>query len=344
MLPYGCRDVPPEPAWKSTFCLLAFSTLVSHHWEQLNTSTPDPHQAVQNQADESPSSLRSDLIFLLKTSRPGFWLTAMWFYLLPVSQQQVFGTGRFWIGLVFVTLPFGLLIYGWNDIMDAEIDRLNVRKDTFLFGARGTDQQLRKLPWLIAGTHLGIALFFVWLEGWRMVPWYAALAGAVAVYNWPRFGFKNFPIVDMLNQLGYLLVFWLSSTLNHLPQLPWPTFLFGGLFAMHSHLLGEIMDVAVDQQGGRRTTAVVFGVIPAKCIIVALLALEGWLVLHFFRGQVAGWFLLLGALWFSIDTFVLFKERAYPLWLTRWYLAAWNLMAIGSGWWVWSRGALSCLR
>jgi 4-hydroxybenzoate polyprenyltransferase len=32
----------------------------------------------------------------------------------------------------------GLLIYGWNDIVDYEADRLNPRKGTFLFGARGT--------------------------------------------------------------------------------------------------------------------------------------------------------------------------------------------------------------
>ncbi|MDB6035634.1 MAG: hypothetical protein JWM16_5972 [Verrucomicrobiales bacterium] len=291
-----------------------------------------------------PPSLARGFIFLLKTSRPGFWLTAIWFYLLPVSQQHVFGSSRFWIGILFVTFPFGLLIYGWNDIMDAEIDRLNARKDTFLFGARGTKDQLRKLPWFIAATQIAFAMLFVQLEGWRMLVWYSALVGAVAIYNWPRIGFKNFPVVDMVNQLGYLLVFWLSSTLNQLPPLPWQTCVFGGLFAMHSHVLGEIMDVDIDREGGRRTTAVVVGVTPSKCIIAAFLIFESWLILHFFRDPVVGWFLLLGALWFVVDAFVLFKSRAYPLWLTRWFLTGWNLMAIGSGWWVWSTGALSRLR
>jgi 4-hydroxybenzoate polyprenyltransferase len=31
-------------------------------------------------------------------------------------------------------------------------------------------------------------------------------------------------------------------------------FVFGALFAMHSHLFGQIMDVAPDRLAGRRTT------------------------------------------------------------------------------------------
>ena len=228
--------------------------------------------------------------------------------------------------------------------MDADLDRGNQRKDTFLFGARGTREQLRKLPWTIAIVHIAFAIIFVRLEGWGMLAWYAALIGATALYNLPRFGFKRFPIVDVLNQLAYVLVFWLSSTLNQVPQLPWATYLFGGLFAMHSHLLGEIMDVEIDRQGGRRTTAAVIGIVPAKCLIILLLAFESWLVLHFFNDLVVGSFLILGAAWFLADAFVLFKSRVYPLWLTRCFLMGWNIMAFGSAWWVWSTGALSRLR
>ena len=54
--------------------------------------------------------------------------------------------------------------------------------------------------------------------------------------------------------------------------------------------------------------------------------------------------LFLGALWFLADAFVLFKSRIYPLWLTRCFLIGWNIMALGSAWWVWSTGALSRLR
>jgi len=93
----------------------------------------------------------SQASFLLKTSRPGLWATSVWFYLLPLGRHQVFHRTGFWLGLLYVTLPLGLLLYGWNDIADAEVDHLNPRKGTFLFGARGSREQLRRLP-------LGIAL------------------------------------------------------------------------------------------------------------------------------------------------------------------------------------------
>ena len=120
----------------------------------------------------------STLRFVLQAARPGFWLTAIWFYLLPVAQQPVWNSPAFWLGVFFVSFPFGLLIYGWNDIVDRENDRRNARKGSFLFGARGTDEQLRRLPWIIALVHLPfVILFAVWL-GPQMLGWYAALIGA----------------------------------------------------------------------------------------------------------------------------------------------------------------------
>ncbi len=57
--------------------------------------------------------------------------------MLPLSQRDVFHSVAFWLGALYVTFPMGLLLYGWNDIVDYEADRLNPRKGTFLFGARG---------------------------------------------------------------------------------------------------------------------------------------------------------------------------------------------------------------
>ena len=36
----------------------------------------------------------ADLAFMLKTSRPGFWLTSVWFYLLPVGKVFVIESAR----------------------------------------------------------------------------------------------------------------------------------------------------------------------------------------------------------------------------------------------------------
>ena len=39
-----------------------------------------------------------------------------------------------WLGLFYVLFPLGFLLYGVNDIVDAEADRLNPRKGTFCLG------------------------------------------------------------------------------------------------------------------------------------------------------------------------------------------------------------------
>jgi len=65
----------------------------------------------------------------------------------------------------------------------------------------------------------------------------------------------------------YLLLFVLASWLNHVSQVPWFTFLFGAMFAMHSHLFGELMDLEPDRRAGRRTLAGVLGARPAKWLL-----------------------------------------------------------------------------
>ena len=198
-------------------------------------------------------------MWLLKVARPGFWLTSIWFYLLPLGQRVIWREWSFWVGLVHVTFPLGLLIYGWNDLFDSENDRANPRKDTFLFGALPTPAQISCLPLWIALVQIPFLIYLLAFVGFKSLAWWAAVIAATAIYNWPRIGLKNWPVVDLLNQISYVLVFVLSSWLNDAPQLPWSTFVFGALFAMHSHLFGEIMDYAPDLAAGRRTTAGAIG-------------------------------------------------------------------------------------
>src|SRR5882672_84002 len=214
----------------------------------------------------------SDLTFILQSSRPGLWITTIWFYMLPLGHMHVFASSAFWLGIAHVCFPLGLLLYGWNDYVDFETDQLNPRKGSFLFGARGSREQLRKLPAIVAGVQAPFVIAFCYLRGWHMLLWFAGTVVTVAIYNWPRFGFKSRPPLEIANQAGYLLVFLLSSWLNRAPQLSWAAMAFGAMFAMHSHVFGEIMDLEPDRDTGRSTTAVVIGRVPAKLLISAFLA------------------------------------------------------------------------
>ena len=289
-----------------------------------------------------PTAVRSLLsaYFLLKAARPGFWSTTLWFYLLPVGGRNVFGLWPFWVGLIYFSFPFGLLLYGWNDFVDRETDRRNPRKDNLLFGARGTDAQLDRVPGAIAALQIPFLAAFVYLVGWKVVPWYAALLLANYTYNSPPLAFKGRPPLDLLNQVGYLLVFPMASWLTGAPQLPSQTFVFGAMFAMCCHLFGQILDLQADAAAGRRTTATALGTLPAKFLLVAFFAAVAAFTWFYFRNLYLSGFFAAAALGFLTDALFLFRARPYPTPLV--ILAAYglNAAAFGTMYWVWKSGCL----
>ncbi len=290
------------------------------------------------------TTVQAELLFLLKAARPGFWSTAVWFYLLPVGQRNMFGTPAFWLGLVYCTFPLGLLLYGWNDLADRVTDRLNPRKDSLIFGARGTDAQLARLPRIIVLVQIPFLLTFFVLLGWKTLIWFAAVLLVNWLYNRPKFPFKSHAPFDMLNQAGYLLVFPLSSWLNGVPQLPWATFVFSAMFAMHSHLFGQIMDLVPDREAGRRTTAICLGIVPAKILLLTLLVVETILVTWAFKNPYFSAAMALGALWLLFDLTVLFRNRLYPQGALTLFALGLNVAMFSTMNWVWKTGVLLHIR
>src|SRR5437899_8454998 len=222
-------------------------------------------------------------------------------------------------------LPILVLAFGGPRGFSAVgADSLNPRKGTFMFGSRGAREQLAALKWQIAVVHIPFVVVFYFLVGPGILWWYGLLLLAVGLYNAPGTGWKGRPPFDVLIQASYLLVFVLSSWLNNAAQLPWQTFLFGALFAMHSHIFGEVMDIEPDQLSGRRTTATLIGRVLAKFLIAAFLCIETTLVRIYFRDWVITSFLAFGALWFLADATLLWKTRAYTPKQMRLFLWGWN--------------------
>jgi len=267
-------------------------------------------------------------LYLIQVSRPGLWATTALFYLMPLGRDVHWRSTSFWIGLLYILFPLGLLLYGVNDIADADDDRYNPRKGSYMFGSRGESSQLKALHWQIAIIQAPFLLLFLVWTGPKLLVWLAILLLAVFVYNARPFAWKGRPPFDVLIQASYLLVFVLSSWLNKTPQLPWQTFLFGAMFAMHSHLFGEVMDIEPDQKSGRKTLAIVFGRIPTKFLIALFLAVETVLVYHFFRDPVISGFLAAGVLWFVFDASILWRRNPYMPSQMRLFLWGWNGAAI----------------
>jgi 4-hydroxybenzoate polyprenyltransferase len=296
-------------------------------------------------AQASPSAAsrqesHSYWVFLLQVSRPGLWSTTAMFYLMPLGHADILHSGKLWLGLFFVLFPLGFLLYGVNDIVDAETDSLNPRKGTFMFGSRGGRAQLAALKWQIVVVQLPFVLAFYFFVGPRILWWYGLLLVAVGLYNAPGIAWKGRPPFDVLIQASYLLVFVLSSWLNNAEQLPWQTFLFGAMFAMHSHIFGEVMDIEPDQRSGRQTTANIIGRVRAKFLIAVFMCVESSLVWIYFRDWIITGFLAFGVLWFLIDATLLWKNRGYSRKEMRLFLWGWNAAALLGMFWNWTHGTL----
>ena len=253
---------------------------------------------------------------------------------LSVSANSLAGASSF--------VSLGFLLYGVNDIVDAEADRLNPRREHFC-SARGAADQLAATMEDRGHSGSFSVVFFV-LTGPRILFWFATLLLAVVLYNAPRFGWKSHPPFDVLIQASYLLIFMLSSWLNGVHQLPWQTFLFGALFAMHSHVFGEVMDMEPDWLSGRRTTATFLGAVPSKLLIAAFLCVETGLVYVFFDDLVIAGFLGFGAAWFLLDAMLIWKNRSYSPTEMRLFMWGWNAASLLGMYWNWAHGSLTQVR
>jgi 4-hydroxybenzoate polyprenyltransferase len=295
----------------------------------------EPHPA----AVQRPVFL-SNSRFLIQVSRPGLWTTTTLFYLMPLGREFPVRSVDFWIALLYIIFPLGLLLYGVNDIADADGDRYNPRKGSYMFGSRGESLQFKALPWQIAAAQAPFLILFWFRTGPRILLWFAVLLLAVFAYNARPLALKGRPPFDVLIQASYLLIFVLSSWLNRVPQLPWQTFLFGAMFAMHSHVFGEVMDIEPDLKSGRKTLAAQIGRVPAKFLICPLLLAECVLVLHYFHDLVIAVFLFAGALWFVMDACVVWRQYPYTTRQMRFFLWCWNAAALLGVVWNVSRGSL----
>lgn len=280
-------------------------------------------------------------LFLLKVSRPGLWFQTLWLYTLPTSQRDILHSPTFWLGLLFVTFPLNLLVYGWNDIVDFDNDQHNPRKDSYLFGARGTRAQLAQLPAALIAINLPFLLGAIYFRGWTMLAILAGMIAANALYNLPQKGWRGRPPLELINQAGYLLLLPFSVLLNQTPAVSWAAVGYLVLFCTHSHLMGEVMDVIPDARANRRTTARTLGIKLTKLIILTMVIIEGLLLGLRFQDWILGGFLLAGSCWLALDLLVLYRDRPYTTREFNLFGYAINAAGFASMAWVWQTGTLT---
>jgi 4-hydroxybenzoate polyprenyltransferase len=159
--------------------------------------------------------------------------------------------------LLWLTLPFNLLIYGVNDVFDQETDAKNPRKGS-LEGARIDRSEVRPL---VLGVILTNALFLIYsllFVPFSALAWMLLYALLFLGYSVPPARFKARPYLDSLSNVAYAfpLVF-VPLALGEGPV--WSAALGVMAWSAAKHTFDAVQDVDEDRRAGITTTAVRLG-------------------------------------------------------------------------------------
>ncbi len=159
--------------------------------------------------------------------------------------------------LLWLTLPFNLLIYGVNDVFDQETDAKNPRKGT-LEGARIAPNEVSPIAWGVILLNAPFLLYFVPSLSAAATLWMALYALVFVGYSAPPPRFKARPYLDSLSNAAYAfpLVF-LPLALGEAPV--WPAALGLMAWSAAKHTFDAVQDIDEDRDAGIATTAVRLG-------------------------------------------------------------------------------------
>jgi 4-hydroxybenzoate polyprenyltransferase len=201
--------------------------------------------------------IRSVILRLLYISRPVLWINT-----LGPATVGMWLTGDLfaWAALpllLWLTLPFNLLIYGVNDVFDQETDAKNPRKGT-LEGARIDPSEVRPLMLGVILTNAPFLIYSLLFVPASATAWMLLYALLFLGYSVPPARFKARPYLDSLSNAAYAfpLVF-VPLALGAGPV--WPAALGLMVWSAAKHTFDAVQDVDEDRKVGITTTAVRLG-------------------------------------------------------------------------------------
>jgi 4-hydroxybenzoate polyprenyltransferase len=200
---------------------------------------------------------RAVILRLLYISRPVLWINTvgpatigMWL------AGDLFAWGALPI-LLWLTLPFNLLIYGVNDVFDQETDAENPRKGT-LEGARIDRFEVRPLVLGVIFTNAPFLIYSLLFVHSSATAWMLLYTLLFLGYSVPPARFKARPYLDSLSNAAYAfpLVF-VPLALGEEPI--WSAALGLMAWSAAKHTFDAVQDVDEDRRAGITTTAVRLG-------------------------------------------------------------------------------------
>ena len=159
--------------------------------------------------------------------------------------------------LLWLTLPFNLLIYGVNDVFDQETDAKNQRKGT-LEGARIRPEEVRPIAFGVLLMNLPFLIYFVLFLPPEAVLWMLLYALLFVGYSVPPVRFKARPYLDSLSNAAYAFPLVFTPLAGFAPVV-WPAALGLMAWSVAKHTFDAVQDVDEDRRVGIATTAVRIG-------------------------------------------------------------------------------------
>jgi 4-hydroxybenzoate polyprenyltransferase len=191
---------------------------------------------------------------LLYISRPVLWINT-----LGPALVGMWVTGDLWRWealplLIWLTLPFNLLIYGVNDVFDQETDAKNPRKGS-LEGAKILPEEVLPIWRGVLLTNVPFLIYFVSVMPYRAALWILLYAVLFVGYSAPPLRFKARPYLDSLSNAAYAFPLVFVPLALESPVV-WPAALGLMAWSAAKHTFDASQDVDEDRRVGIKTTAV----------------------------------------------------------------------------------------
>lgn len=217
--------------------------------------------------------------FVLRVSRPGLWVPTMLTFLVGLAAPlEAAASPGFWAGLFYCGWPFNTLIMGWNDMMDADIDRLNPRKikaQKLLSGP-----QMKAMPLLIAATNIPFAAAaYYYLGAPKTALLLANGLGSSLAYDgvgdgWPM-QWSRVPGLDVFTIVWmYLFPLHVAYALFGVPTNGLARLAWCGLCLARCQAAAAHWDAEADALQGKGTVATFFGRANCEWVMLAMWAAE----------------------------------------------------------------------
>lgn len=223
-----------------------------------------------------------DLGFILKVSRPRFWVYLLGPYLVglvaAIATREELLNWHFALFALYFTLPANLLVYGVNDICDYETDKLNPKKADY--EALVTPERRTTVLLAILLTNLPFVAGLIYVPLVAINSLIAFLLLSIFYSAWPIRA-KAKPFLDSAFNILYIMpgVFAYAMITGDLP--PWQVIVAGGLWTAAMHAYSAVPDIEVDREAGVRTIATILGANLTVALCAVLYAASAFLAAEF---------------------------------------------------------------